>query len=135
MEPTKEELIERFQADRFATGVVGIEIVDIRPNYSKVKLDVQPRHHNAVGIAQGGVYFTLADFAFALASNTRDDETTVSIEGTMSYFKPTVSGTLYAEATMISRSKSLQSFEVSVTNEKGELAARFYGRGFVRQPR
>lgn len=135
MEPTKEQLIERFAADRFATEVTGIEIVDVRPGYAKVKLEVEPRHYNAVGIVQGGVYYTLADFAFAVASNTQDEETTVSIEGSMSYFKPTVSGTLFAEATMISRSKSLQSFDVPVTNEKGEIVARFYGRGFVRQAR
>lgn len=130
---SREELLNRFKADRFATEVVGIEIVDVRPGYAKVKLDIEPRHHNAVGIVQGGVYFTLADFAFAIASNTQDEETTVSIETSMSYFKPTVSGTLYAEANLVFRSRSLQSFEVPITNEKGETVARFYGRGFVRK--
>lgn len=134
-EISKEELLKRFQDDRFATEVVGIEIVEIRPGYAKVKLDVQPRHFNAVGIAQGGVYFTLADFAFAVASNTQEEETTVSIESGMSFFKPTTGGTLYAEARMLSRSRSLQSFEVPITNEKDELVARFYGRGFVRKKR
>ena len=135
MKPSKEQLLERFKADRFATEVTGIEIVDVRPGYAKVKLNIEPRHYNAVGIVQGGVYFTLADFAFAVASNTQDDETTVSIESAISFLKPTVIGTLYAEANLIGRSRSLQSFDVPVTNDKGELVARFYGRGFVRQPK
>lgn len=135
MNISKEQLLERFQNDRFATEVTGIEIVDIAPGYAKVKLEVQPRLFNAVGIVQGGALFTLADFAFAVASNTQDDETTVSIESTMSFMKPTTSGTLYAEAKLLSRSRSLQSFEVPITNEKGELVARFYGRGFVRRPK
>lgn len=134
-EQIKKNLAERFSADRFATQVTGIEIVDLRSGYARVKLDVEPRHFNAVGIVQGGVYFTLADFAFAVACNTQDEETTVSIESSISFFKPTVSGTLYAEADLLSRSRSLQSFDVPITNEKGELVAKFYGRGFVRQNR
>ncbi len=133
MELSKEALLERFRADRFATEVTGIEIVDVRPGYAKVRLAVEPRHHNAVGVVQGGVYFTLADFAFAVASNTRDDETTLSIEGSMSFFKPVSAGTLYAEANLLARSRSLQSFDVPVTNEKNEIDARLYGRGFVKQ--
>ena len=120
--------------DRFATEVVGVEAVAVARNYAKAKLVVQPRHYNGVGIVQGGAYFTLADYAFALASNT-DTETVVAIEVGMSYMKPTTSGTLYAEATLLTRSKSLVSYEIPITNEQGELVARFYGRGFVRQPR
>ena len=119
--------------DRFATEVVGIETVVVAPNYAKTKLDVESRHFNAVGIVQGGVYFTLADYAFALASNT-DTETVVAVEVGLSFLKPTKSGTLYAEAALLGRSKSLVSYDIPITNEKGELVARFYGRGFVRQP-
>ncbi len=125
--------MSRFRKDRFATEVAGIEIVDVRPGYAKVKLAVEPRHHNAAGVVQGGVYFTLGDFAFAVAANTYDDETTLSIEGTMSFFKAVTTGTLFAEASLLYRSRSLQAFEVPVTNEKGEMVARFYGRGFVKQ--
>jgi len=120
--------------DRFAVEVVGIEMVAVAPNYAKTKLTIEPRHFNGVNIAQGGVYFTLADYAFALASNN-DTETVVAVEVGMSFLKPTKSGTLYAEATLLSRSKSLVSYDIPITNEQGELVARFYGRGFVRQPR
>lgn len=135
MQSSLDNLRARFKSDRFASEVTGIEIVDIRPGYAKVKLEVEPRHHNAVGIVQGGVLFTLGDFAFAVASNTQDEETTVSIESSISFIKPTTTGTLFAEATMLARSRSLQSFDVPITNEKGELVAKFYGRGFVRQSR
>ncbi len=114
--------------------VVGIEIVAAAPNYSKTMLKIEERHYNAVGIVQGGVYFTLADFAFAVASNN-ETETVVAIEINISYVKPVQSGMLYAEAKLLTRSKSLVSYEIPITNEKGELGARFYGRGFVRQPR
>ena len=120
--------------DHFAVSVVGIETVAVALNYAKTKLTIEPRHFNSVGIVQGGVYFTLADYAFALASNT-ETETVVAVEVSMSFMKPTTGGTLYAEATLLTRSKSLVSYDIPVTNEQGELVARFYGRGFVRQPR
>jgi acyl-CoA thioesterase len=134
-ESLQEQIIERFKADRFATEVTGIEIVDARPGYAKTKLVIQPKHFNAVGIVQGGVLFTLADFAFAVAGNAGVEETTVAIECNLSFLKPTTSGILYAEAIQTAKTKSLVSFEIPVTNENNELVARFYGRGFIRQPR
>ena len=126
--------MNREPRDHFAVGVVGIEAVAVAPNYAKTKLNVEPRHYNAVGIVQGGVYFTLADYAFALASNN-ETETVVAVEVSMSFLKPTTSGALHAEATLLARSKSLVAYDIPVTNEQGELVARFYGRGFVRQLR
>ncbi len=43
---SKEEIIEKFKADRFATEVVGIEIVEARPGYAKTRLAVESRHFN-----------------------------------------------------------------------------------------
>jgi acyl-CoA thioesterase len=135
MELTKEQIIERFKADRYATEVTGIEIVDAKLGYAKTKLIIQPKHFNAVGIVQGGVVFTLADFAFAVASNAGVEEITVAIECNLSFMKPTTTGTLFAEAALISKTKSLVSYSIPVTNENGELAAQFYGRGFTKQPK
>jgi acyl-CoA thioesterase len=135
MEFTKEQIIERFKADRYATEVTGIEIVDAKPGYAKTKLLIQPKHFNAVGIVQGGVVFTLADFAFAVASNTGVEEITVAIECHLAFMKPTTAGTLFAEAAQISKTKSLVSYNIPVTNENGELVAQFYGRGFTKQPK
>jgi acyl-CoA thioesterase len=134
-ELSKEQIIERFKADRYAAEVTGIEIVEAKPGYAKTKLVIEPKHSNAVGITQGGALFTLADFAFAVASNAGVEETTVAIECNISFIKPTTTGTLYAEATLIAKTKSLVSYDIPITNEKGELVAKFYGRGFVRQPK
>jgi acyl-CoA thioesterase len=135
MEITTEQIKERFSADRFATVVTGSEIIEARAGYAKIKLEICEKHYNAVGIVQGGVLFTLADFAFAVASNAGVDEITVAVECNISFMKPTKSGTLIAEATQVAKTKSLCSFNVPITNEKGELVAQFYGRGFIRQNR
>lgn len=130
-----QETIAKFQRDRFAV-LTGLEILEAAPGYAKVKLEIREELFNAVDIVQGGALFTLGDFAFAVAANTDANEslTSVAIESSISFVKPAKSGVLFAEAREIARSKSLVSYDVPITNEKGELIAKFYGRGFIRNP-
>ena len=126
-------IAKRFSADRYATEMTGIEIVEVRENYAKAKLAVEPKHMNAFGIIQGGVLFTLADFTFAVAINADKEEITVAIECHISFLKPVTGGTLYAESQRVSESRSLKAYEVTITNEQGDMVAKFHGRGFIRQ--
>jgi len=126
------KIVERFNADQYATEVTGIEIVEVRENYVKTKLVVEPKHMNALGIMQGGVLFTLADFTFAVAINAEKEETTVAIECHISFFKPVTDGTLYAESQLVSQSRSLVAQDVTITNDRGDIVAKFHGRGFIR---
>lgn len=129
----KNEIIERFKADKYAVGLTGIEIVDIQENYVKTKLTVEEKHMNALGTMQGGALFTLADFTFAVAINADQKDAAVAIECQISFLKPVSGGVLYAESTIISRSRSLISCEITITNGDGAVVAKFHGRGFVRQ--
>ena len=63
MKPS-EEIVRFFEKDRFAaeTGAVIDEIDD---RYARCSLTLEAKHKNALGAVMGGVYFTLADFAFA----------------------------------------------------------------------
>ena len=56
------------QRDEFVKHC-GIELVSFAPGQAVTRMAVQPWHLNAVGIVQGGAIFTLADYAFAVASN------------------------------------------------------------------
>jgi len=127
------EIAERFKADQYAVGLTGIEIVEVRDSYVKTKLAVEPKHMNAFGMMQGGALFTLADFTFAVAINTDPAEPAVAIECHISFLKPTTQGILYAESRLISKSRSLTACEVIITNEQGDMVAKFYGRGFTRR--
>ena len=85
-----------FTNDHFATGC-GIELVSAAPGHAIARMQVETRHHNAVGTAQGGAIFTLADFAFAVASNSHG---TVALAANVSitYMKAVRAGKLTAEA-------------------------------------
>jgi acyl-CoA thioesterase len=118
--------------DRFVLSQ-GIKPEIVRPGYAKASLTVTEHHLNGVDIVQGGALFTLADYAFALAGNSHES-VAVGIESNISFVKPSrVGDVLYAEAEELSRSKSLGSYLVRITNTQGELTAVFYGRAFFRQ--
>ena len=80
---TLDEVRKFFQNDVYATGTTGIEIADARPGYAKVTLKIDERHINAVGRVMGAVYYTMADFAFAVATNYEYDKgATVTVRST-----------------------------------------------------
>ena len=130
MNLTKEEQAARMNADRFVCELIGIRLLDLGAGYAKVALDLKPIHLNGVGLVQGGVLFTMADFAFAAACNY-SEENVVGVETSMSYIKSVREGTVYAEAREVSRTRSFTSCDVRVTDDKERLVALFRARGFV----
>lgn len=119
-----------FENDRFAASS-GMRLVELRPGYAKTSMTVEDRHLNSVGTVHGGVIFTLADFAFGAAVKT-GGKVAPLINSSVSYLKAVRSGTLYAEAAEISRSRKLSVCMVRVTNDAGELVALFQGTAYIK---
>jgi acyl-CoA thioesterase len=111
--------------DRFAARA-GVELVAVSPGYARVRMTVQPHHWNAVGIVQGGAIFTLADYAFAAASNSHGT-VAVAINASITFMKALSTGTLVAEAREVSKNFKLGTYTVEVKDEGGELIALFQG--------
>ena len=62
-----EQVQKVFANDRFATEN-GVVIDEVDDGYAKCSLEIQPHHLNAANTVLGGAIFTLADFAFAVAT-------------------------------------------------------------------
>ncbi|HVM60028.1 MAG TPA: PaaI family thioesterase [Verrucomicrobiae bacterium] len=114
-----------FDRDQFAKHC-GIELVSVSPGHAVARLKVEPHHLNALGITQGGAVFTLADFAFAAASNTHG-KAAVAINVSITYLKAVSSGTLHAEARELAINPKLGSYTVDVTDDSKALIAVFQG--------
>lgn len=112
-------------ADAFASHN-GMKITGLREGYARAEMELQAWHMNGAQTVHGGALFTLADFAFAAASNSRG-QLCLSINSSISIFKGAKEGKLIAEAREVSSSPKLASFEVSITNEAGDLLATFQG--------
>jgi acyl-CoA thioesterase len=110
----------------------GIELVSLAPGHAVTRMQVKPWHLNAVGIVQGGAIFTLADYAFAAASNSHGT-VAVGINVSITYMKSTDSGTLAAEAQEVALNPKLASYTVNVTDDSRSLIAVFQGLVYRKQ--
>lgn len=118
-------MISFFEKDRFA-AFVGIKLVEVEPGYAVAKMEITDKHLNAVDVVQGGAIFTLADFAFAAASNSYG-QVSLAINVNISFFRSSKGRILIAEAKEISANKKLASYNVDIFDENKELIARFNG--------
>ncbi|MDD2850768.1 MAG: PaaI family thioesterase [Desulfuromonadaceae bacterium] len=111
--------------DMFARHA-GIELVEVAPGSAKVRMEIKPFHVNGAGTVHGGAIFTLADFAFAIASNSHGT-LAMGISTSMNFVKAAYDGTLYAEAREQSCNAKLASYGVTITDDAGDVVALFQG--------
>lgn len=120
-----EDLIRFFKKDKFAE-YNGIKLLEAADGHARSSMSITPQHLNGLGIVHGGALFSLADFTFAAASNSRGN-IAVAINANISYMKSVSSGTLYADAREISVNHKLGTYTIDITDEAGELLAVFQG--------
>jgi len=125
------DIIKLMEKDRFA-AYSGIKLIKVSIGYALAQMKITDNHLNGVNIVHGGAIFTLADFAFAAASNSKG-AATLSINANISYFKSPKGKLLTAEAREISSSKKLCSYNVDIFDENGDLIARFNGNGYMKK--
>ena len=111
--------------DKFARHA-GIELLEVREGWARTAMKIEPFHMNGAKTVHGGAIFTLADFAFAVASNSRGS-LAMGINTSVSFVKAATEGTLYAEATEESCNTKLATYLVRVTDEADALIALFQG--------
>lgn len=104
----------------------GIELLELGEGRAVTKMELKPYHYNAAGTAHGGAIFTLADFAFAAASNSYGN-IAMGISTSMNFVKAAKTGTLYATATEQSRNSKLASYTVMITDDEDATIAIFQG--------
>jgi acyl-CoA thioesterase len=124
MEPVK----RFFKNDKFAE-CANIELLSVAPGTARAKMTLHPHHMNGYGTVQGGAIFTLADFAFAAASNSHGT-VAVAVNVSITFMKAGTTGTLWAEAREVSKNFKLGSYTVEVKDDQGELVALFQGLAY-----
>lgn len=120
------ESIKRFfKNDKFGEHV-GIELLEVSAGSAKVKMEIKDYHLNSHKTVHGGAIFTLADLAFAVASNSHGT-IAASINANISYIKAATTGTLIAEAKEVAINPKLATYTIHVTDDAGDIIAIFQG--------
>lgn len=126
MSDIPDELRERIACDPFCE-MLGIDFVALEPGYAETRLTITDDLLNFHGTPHGGAINSLADSAFAAASNSHGD-TAVALETNVSYLSAVESGTtLTATAEETHRTKRTAEYEVVVTADSTRVAT-FRGR-------
>jgi len=109
---------------------LGIEVLEIKEGYSKIKMIVRKEMINGFGIVHGGIAFSLADSAFAFACNNRN-VLSVALDTAINFTKPVhVGDILTAEAKELHNGKSTGLYHITVTNQHDHIVALFKGTCF-----
>ena len=124
---TTAPLRRMLQNDR-ASQALGMRVLVDEPGHAVVSMLVRADMLNGFAITHGGFVFALADTAFAMACN-EDESVTVASGAEISFLKSTVEGqTLTADARRRTRSGRTGVYDVTVTDELGDVVAEFRGR-------
>ncbi|HAL94662.1 MAG: hydroxyphenylacetyl-CoA thioesterase PaaI [Chitinophagaceae bacterium] len=122
-----QQVVEKMmQEDRFSQWM-GIEVIEVREGYSRIRMTIRPEMVNGFGIVHGGVTFALADSAFAFACNNRND-LSVALDTSINFTKQVLVGDqLTAEATELHNGKSTGLYQIAIQNQHQQLVAQFKG--------
>ncbi|MFT3682683.1 MAG: hydroxyphenylacetyl-CoA thioesterase PaaI [Ferruginibacter sp.] len=124
------QVVNKMMEEDLFSQWLGIEVVEIKEGYSKLKMTVRPEMINGLGIVHGGIAFSLADSAFAFACNNRN-VLSVALDTAINFLKPVHPGDiLIAEAKELHNGKSTGLYHITITNQKEHAVAVFKGTCF-----
>ncbi|MEJ1090895.1 hydroxyphenylacetyl-CoA thioesterase PaaI [Microbacterium istanbulense] len=121
---------QMMQQDR-ASAALGMTVEVDEPGHAVVSMPVREDMLNGFAITHGGFVFTLADTAFAIACN-EDERVTVAGGADITFLKSTHAGqTLTASAVRRIVNGRNGLYDVTVTDETGDVVAEFRGRSIT----
>lgn len=124
------DVVSHMMNNDFFSQWLGIEVLDIKEGYSKVKMTVRKEMVNGFGIVHGGIPFSLGDSAFAFACNNRNN-LSVALDTSINFVKSVhVDDVLTAEAKEIHNGRSTGLYHISITNQHEHVVAIFKGLCF-----
>ena len=102
--------------------LLGVEIEEVGPDYSRLRLEIRPESLNPHALVHGGALFTLADNAAGSAVST-DGRAYVTQAGDIHFLRVQAEGSVAAEARVLHRGRRTALVEVKLIGEEDRLVA------------
>ncbi len=128
----REDFRNRVEKDPFG-HLLGIRIDKVESRYAKACVKVREEFQNFSGYVHGGLIFSLADQAFAAASNSFDSLALALQMGINYLSPPAVGDELTAEARQIHLGKKISVYRIKVKNSLGKLIADCQGTVYQKE--
>jgi acyl-CoA thioesterase len=111
-----------------ASQTLGMELIDVRPGFARIRMAVRRDMTNGHGTCHGGYMFLLADSSFAFACNTHNQKA-VAASAEIHFLASAREGdVLTAESTEQFLAGRSGVYDTRVTNQDGQLIALFRGK-------
>ena len=125
-----QRVVEAVQRSGFYQ-LLGMEIMELKPGYSKLRVRFRKELTHAGGVGHGGVMASIADscIACALFGMVEDSRQLgfSTIEMKLNYLRPFKEGEMIAEGRIIKKGGTIAVGEMDVHDGKGA----FYGKGIA----
>ncbi len=127
MSTIHEDVVSHMMQNDFFSQWLGVEVLEIKEGYSRIRMTIRKEMVNGFGIIHGGIPFSLADTAFAFACNNRNN-LSVALDATISFTKAVhINDVLTAEAKEVHNGKNTGVYLITVINQDNEQVALFKG--------
>lgn len=124
------EVVDHMMENDLFSQWLGVEVLEVKAGYSKIKMTVRKEMINGFGIVHGGIAFSLSDSAFAFACNNRN-VLSVALDTAINFLKPVhVGDVLTAEAKELHNGRSTGLYHITISNQNGHIVALFKGTCF-----
>jgi acyl-CoA thioesterase len=107
-------------------SLIGLELVDAKKGWAKVKIPFSEKLKNAMGIAHGGAIFSIADTAvgIALVGMLDKNDFLTTLEMKINFLKPFARGEVTAEAVIVHKGAQTAVGDVEVRDQEDGLVAK-----------
>ena len=121
-----EELKAKSNGEPIAS-FLGLNLVELSPGYAKVNMEMRPEYQNFNGLIYGGIIMSVADQAFAYASNSMSPGSVASQFNLHFLSGAKVGDVLTGECRVVKSGRKVGVSEMTVTNQDGKLLAKATG--------
>lgn len=126
-----EQCAKKMLSEDEASKNLGVVIDKVSPGHATISMQITNLMLNGHRTCHGGIMFTVADSAFAIACNTYN-KTTVAASADISFVSPAFAGDkLTATATEQFKAGRNGIYDVVVTNQDNQTVALFRGKSRV----
>ncbi len=113
--------------DEPIASFLNMELLELSPGYSRVKIKILPEHRNFNGFTFGGIIMAVADQAFGYAVNSLN-RPSIASQFNIYFIAPASTGDeLTAEGKVVKSGRRVSICEMTVTDQDGKLVAKATG--------
>lgn len=105
--------------------LIGMKLVGLKPDEAVISIEMRDDLRQPSGVLHGGVTATLIDTAMAFAVRTRLEmtEATATIDLTVHYLRPHITGVFTCTAKIVRAGKRIFTVSADVVGAEGKLVA------------